>query len=81
MHGRRVDPRDARIVGGIPCVSADLVLIDLAPMLGESELEVALVAAESLGLLKRGRLAELVAARAGSRGSRSFGSSSPSSRR
>ena len=68
VHSRRVDPRDARIAGGIPCVSADLVLIDLAPMLGESELEVALVAAESLGMLKRGRLAELVEARAGEPG-------------
>ena len=44
----------------MPCVSADLVLVDLAPILAEPELETALVAAESLGILKRRRLAELV---------------------
>ena len=68
VHHRRVDPRDARIVEGIPCVSADLVLLDLAPALDEADLEVALVAAESLGILKRGRLAELVAANEGKPG-------------
>jgi hypothetical protein len=55
-----VDPRDARRVDRIPCVSADLVLIDLAPDLEEVELEIVLVAAESKGLLKRGRLGELI---------------------
>jgi putative AbiEi antitoxin of type IV toxin-antitoxin system len=65
VHGRNVDPRDARIVDSIPCVSADLVLIDLAPLLEEAELEVVLVAAESKGLLKRGRLGELIAERVG----------------
>ena len=52
---------------GIRTVSADLVLIDLAPELSEGELEVVLVAAESKGLLKRGRLEELIAERAGKR--------------
>jgi len=65
VHHGRVDPRDARIKHSIPCVSVDLVLIELAPASTEAELEVMLVAAESLGLLKRGRLAELVAERAG----------------
>ena len=60
VHRRQVDPRDARIKDDIPCVSVDLVLIDLAPDHTESELEMFLVAAESLGLLKRGRLAELI---------------------
>ena len=49
----------------IPCISADLVLIDLAPDLDDAELEVVLVAAESKGLLKRGRLEELIAERGG----------------
>ncbi len=65
---RLVDPRDARIKDDIPCVSADLLLVDLAPTLGERELESILVAAESLGILKRGRLAELIAEYAGNPG-------------
>lgn len=48
----------------IPCTSVDLILCDLAPRYGEPQLERMLVAAESLGLLKRGRLAELAAERA-----------------
>jgi len=65
VHRGSIDPRDLRIVDGIRCCSADLVLVDLAPVLGEAALEVVLVAAESKGLLKRGRLDELVAARRG----------------
>jgi hypothetical protein len=65
VHRGGIDPRDLRIVDGIRTVAADLVLIDLAPELDEAELEVVLVAAESKGLLKRGRLEELVAARHG----------------
>jgi hypothetical protein len=65
VHRGGIDPRDLRIVDGIRTVSADLVLIDLAPELSEAELEVVLVAAESKGLLKRGRLGELVAGRHG----------------
>ena len=63
VHRRRVDPRDVRIKDSIPCVSVDLVLIELAPDHTDAELEQVLVAAESLGLLKRGRLAELIAER------------------
>ena len=63
VHRGSIDPRDLRIVDGIRCVSADLVLVDLAPELDEAELEVVLVAAESKGLLKRSRLGELVAER------------------
>lgn len=55
-----VDPRDIRRVDGIPCVSVDLVLIQLAPTHTQQELERMLVAAESLGFLKRNRLAELI---------------------
>ncbi len=65
VHRAEVDPRDRRIVERIPCTSADRTLIDLAPTTREPELERMLVAAESLGLLKRRRLAELVAARRG----------------
>lgn len=65
VHRGAIDPRDLRIVDGIRCVSADLVLVDLAPELGEAELEVVLVAAESKGLLKRARLGELIADRRG----------------
>ena len=65
VHARRVDPRDVRIMDQIPCISVDLVLIELAPDRSEAELERMLVAAESLKLLKRGRLAELIAERRG----------------
>jgi hypothetical protein len=65
VHRGTVDPRDLRIVDGIRTVSADVVLVDLAPNLAEAQLEVVLVAAESKRLLKRGRLRELAADRRG----------------
>lgn len=65
VHRGAIDSRDLRIVDGIRTVSADLVLVDLASALAEAELEVVLVAAESKGLLKRGRLGQLVAERRG----------------
>jgi Protein of unknown function (DUF559) len=64
-HRGEIDPRDLRVVDGIRCTSADLVLIDLAPTIEEAELEVILVAAESRGLLKRERLRELISERHG----------------
>lgn len=63
-----VDPRDVRRKDGIAIASVDLVLIQLSPRVEESELERMLVAADSLGLLKRHRLAELVAQRCGQPG-------------
>jgi hypothetical protein len=60
-----IDPRDFRVKDGIPLTSVDLVLVHLAPEMDELELEVMLVAASSLGLLKRHRLAELVEDRPG----------------
>lgn len=63
--GVAIDPRDRRVFAGVPCASADLVLIQLAPALDEGELERVMVAADSLGFLKRGRLAELVGERRG----------------
>ncbi|MCB0829202.1 MAG: type IV toxin-antitoxin system AbiEi family antitoxin domain-containing protein [Solirubrobacterales bacterium] len=70
VHRSRIDPRDRRRVHGVPCTSADRTLIDLAPSRDLRELEVLLVAAESLGLLKRSRLAELVSERTGRPGIR-----------
>lgn len=63
--GVEIDPRDRRSWRGVPCVSADLVLVQLVPALDEGELEKVMVAADSLGFLKRGRLAELVGERRG----------------
>lgn len=60
-----IDPRDLRRFKGVPCTSADLTLVDLAPCHSTQELEMIMVAAASLGLLKRGRLAELVSERRG----------------
>lgn len=66
VHRRApLDPRDIRRIDGVPCVSVDLVLVQLAPQRSEVELEIMLVAAESLGLLKRGRLTDLVEERRG----------------
>lgn len=65
VHRSAVDPRDARRVRGIPCTSADRILVDLAPATGEPELEAMMIAAESLGILKRHRLAELASERRG----------------
>lgn len=65
VHDGAVDPRDYRRVDSIPCTSADRVLVDLAPSRDEAELERLLVAAESLGLVKRGRLGALVEERRG----------------
>lgn len=65
VHRHPIDPRDIRKKHGIPCTSADRVLIDLAPHRTEPELETLLVAAESLHLIKRGRLAELIDERRG----------------
>ena len=65
VHRHVIDARDIRRVDGIPCVSADRTLIDLAPQRTEAELEILLVAAESLRILKRGRLAELIDERHG----------------
>lgn len=65
VHRRAIDPRDARRRDGILCTSADRTLVDLAPHRSESELETLLVAAESLRLIKRNRLAELIEQRWG----------------
>lgn len=65
VHRQLVDPRDVRRKDGIPCTSVDRVLVDVAPVLSEAELETMLVAAESLGLLRRPRLAELITERRG----------------
>ena len=65
VHRHVIDARDIRRVDGIPCTSADRTLIDLAPQRTEAELEILLVAAESLQIVKRGRLAELIDERHG----------------
>jgi hypothetical protein len=58
-----IDPRDVRRKDGIPLTSPDLVLIHLAPHLTDVALEQMLVAADSLALLKRPRLLELLSQR------------------
>ena len=75
VHRRApTDPRDTRNVAGVPSVSADLILIQLAPKLAIGRLERIMVAAESLGFLKRGRLAELIDERRGQPGMRALAS-------
>jgi hypothetical protein len=65
IHRRTIDPRDVRRKDGIPVTSADLVLIHLAPHLDDIQLEQMLVAADSLKILKRSRLEDLLAVREG----------------
>lgn len=66
VHRRAsIDPRDLRRFKRVPCTSADLTLVHLAPSHTAQELETIMVAAASLGFLKRARLAELVAERRG----------------
>lgn len=65
VHQRPVDPRDVRRKDGIPLTSVDLVLVHLSPAVETPELERMLVAAESLKLLNRRRLAELLEERRG----------------
>jgi hypothetical protein len=65
VHQRLVHKRDRRWHKGIPVTSPDLTLVHLAPSLPITDLERLLVAAESMGLIDRRRLAELVDVRAG----------------
>lgn len=66
IHQRGViDPRDFALKDSIPITAPHLTLIHLSPVASAIELETMGVAAESLGLLKRGRLAELVHERHG----------------
>jgi hypothetical protein len=58
-----IDPRDIRRKDGIPLTSVDLVLVHLAQHLSDVELEQMLVAADSLKLLKRSRMSELLSQR------------------
>jgi hypothetical protein len=65
VHQRLVHKRDRRWHKGIPVTSPNLTLVHLAPSLPITDLERLLVAAESMGLIDRRRLAELVDERAG----------------
>lgn len=65
VHQRRLEPRDGMVKDGIPVTRPELVLIHLSPALSPVELEQMLVAAESLRILDRRRLAELVEERGG----------------
>jgi hypothetical protein len=65
VHQREVEPRDQRLVRGIPVTSPELVLVHLSPALTRAELGQMLVAAESKRMLDRRRLEQLVEERAG----------------
>jgi hypothetical protein len=60
-HRRPLLPRDRSIVHGIPCTSAARTLVDIAPLLPLDQLEGVLIAADSLRVLNRRRLDELLA--------------------
>ena len=70
VHRSQVDPRDRRMVRGIPCTSAARTIIDIAPTASLTALEALLLAADSLHLLNRGRLEALLDERHGRPGTR-----------
>lgn len=65
IHRQPLEPRDRAGVHGIPCTSAARTLADIAPLLAIDALEDALIAADSLRILNRRRLDELIAERRG----------------
>jgi predicted transcriptional regulator of viral defense system len=64
-HRLPLPAHDRAAVGGIPCTSAARTLIDIAPLLDDDALEDALITADSLRILNRRRLDELIAERCG----------------
>lgn len=65
IHRRVVVPADRTKRDSIPCVSMTRTLVDLAPVLSDDRLETILIATESLRLLNRVRLGELLSERVG----------------
>jgi len=72
IHRSAVEARDAAGRDGIPCTSAARTIVDLAALLGPAELEPVLIAADSLRILNRRRLFELVGESSGRRGIRTL---------
>lgn len=64
-HRTPLLPCDRTAVDGIPCTAAARTLVDIAPLLEDDALEDALIAADSLRILNRRRLDELIGERAG----------------
>jgi very-short-patch-repair endonuclease len=69
LHQRRIAEGDRFVRLGIPCTSPARTIVDLATSLPIDALEQILVKADSLRILNRRRLDELVAGRRGRRGS------------
>jgi very-short-patch-repair endonuclease len=72
VHRRAVAPADRLAREGIPCTSAARTLIDVAAVVPVSDLERMLVTADSLRILNRRRLVELIEERRGARGIRAL---------
>lgn len=72
VHRSAVLPCDTTGRDGILCTSAARTVVDLATMVGAEELERVLIVADSLRILNRGRLAELVEGARGRRGARTL---------
>lgn len=70
VHRAEIDPRDRQGVHGTPCTSAARTIIDVSPTATHSQLEDLLLAADSLRLLNRPRLEELLRKRHGRPGTR-----------
>lgn len=65
IHRRAIDPRDRIRFDGVWCTAPHRTLVDLAASEAEHSLEMIMLAAQSDGLLNRGRLGELAAERRG----------------
>jgi very-short-patch-repair endonuclease len=72
IHRSVVPPCDTAGRDGILCTSAARTILDLAALTEPTELERILIAADSLRILNRGRLDELVLASSGRRGIRAL---------
>jgi very-short-patch-repair endonuclease len=72
VRRRRIAPCDRSSRAGIPCTGAARTLLDVAAISSPDELERMLITADSLRILNRRRLEELVDEHAGARGVRSL---------
>ena len=70
LHCACVHPRDRVGREGIPCTSAARTIVDVAPVANPCQLEGLILAADSLRLLNRARLAALLEERRGRAGTR-----------
>lgn len=72
LHRTTIPPSDTAGRDGLLCTSAARTLVDLAPLAGLGDLEVMLIAADSLGIINHERLGELLDPAVRRRGARAL---------